>query len=292
MVRFVFLLIASQVFVSSALPLWSGAATFAGAEVKRTKTKRVMILPFNNLTSNAAADFLGFAIAYEVSGKLSQTRSITARMPEAELREATDDLLAGVARQSNAEYVLTGTYRKTGNRLLLTARLVKVRVKETLWNVPLEAPFSDLRIIPEILFRRIIMEWGITLSAEEERRLRKDKANDATAYELYLRAMALRPATASHWQRQRELLERSIELDDASPRSATHTCNTRARRAGARVTTSKLKQFCVMAAGIAAGIVFGERATIVQPVGDLFIRLLLTLTSAIPASTTWEQSSR
>jgi len=215
MVRFVFLLIASLVFVSSAPTLHSVPATFAGAEVKRTEIKRVMILPFDNLTGDAVTDFLSFAIAFELSGKLSQTRSIAARMHEGGQREATNDLLANVARQSDAEYVLTGTYRKTGDRLLLNARLVNVRANETLWNAPLEAAYSDLRLIPEILFRKIITESGITLSAEEEGRLRKDQANDATAYELYLRATALRPATANDWQRQRELLERVIELDHA-----------------------------------------------------------------------------
>ncbi|MCA1626697.1 MAG: cation:dicarboxylase symporter family transporter, partial [Acidobacteria bacterium] len=36
-----------------------------------------------------------------------------------------------------------------------------------------------------------------------------------------------------------------------------------------------LKILIFMALGITAGIVFGERARVVQPIGDLFIRLLL-----------------
>ncbi len=36
-----------------------------------------------------------------------------------------------------------------------------------------------------------------------------------------------------------------------------------------------LKILLFMVFGIVAGLVFGERATVVQPLGDLFIRLLM-----------------
>lgn len=211
-------LLASLIFISIALIPHGVPATLGGAEVKRTDIKRVMILPFVNLSDDKTTDFLSFAIAFELAAKLSQTKSIAARVHESAQRAATDELLvkvAKVARESNADYLLTGTYLKAGDRLLLNTRLMNVRANETLWSAPLEPASGDLRPIPEILFRKIIMHSGITLSAAEEERLRKDKANDATAYELYLRAIALRPETVNDWQRQRELFEQVIELDPA-----------------------------------------------------------------------------
>jgi len=191
----------------------SEQTTLGGAEIKK-----VAIFPFS--PSNAAANdqeirFFSLALAAEIGAKLSQSEGVAARVPEGERYEVSESMLANAAHELDIEYSLTGSYRREGDRLRLNARLMNARRGETLWDAPLEVAYHDLRRIPELLCQMIIAGLGITLSPAEDSRLRKDRCADATAYELYLRATALRPATANDWQRQRELLERSIELDHA-----------------------------------------------------------------------------
>ncbi|MGH9944892.1 MAG: TPR end-of-group domain-containing protein [Pyrinomonadaceae bacterium] len=197
----------------SLMPSFQGVAATAAATPagsRKTAIKKLTILPFDAEIDDAETTFLGFALAAEISAKLSQLGSVATRAYEGGKHEATESLLVRAAGESDADYALTGSYRKEKDRLLLHARLVDVRQGETLWSALLETAYSDLRRLPELLCRRIIAALDLALSPAEDRRLRTDRSADGAAYELYLRATALRPVTADDWRRCRELLERAI----------------------------------------------------------------------------------
>src|SRR3990170_5640679 len=105
-----------------------------------TEKKSVAILPFTNLSHDAASAFYEFALADAVITELAQLRSLIVRPSsviakyhgtDVNPREAGEDL------RVNA--VLSAGFLRSGNRMRVTAQLLDVLTGEILWSDRIDA---------------------------------------------------------------------------------------------------------------------------------------------------------
>ncbi|MCA1815694.1 MAG: winged helix-turn-helix domain-containing protein [Acidobacteria bacterium] len=153
---------------------------------------RLMVLPFRMLRADPEVDFLAFGVPDAVAGALSVLDSVVVCSPAGAARYAEDVLdLKEIAREAQADAVLTGTILRVGDVIRVTCQLLGAPGGTVLWWHEPQVSMSDLYELQDDLVRRIVESLALTLSEREHSRLSRGVPTTATAYEFYLRGNEL-----------------------------------------------------------------------------------------------------
>lgn len=153
------------------------AAPAAGA-------RTLAVLPFSWSGSDTANAYLAEGIADEVTMTLSQVPGLRlAGRSSAERfgRRSASPQEVGEALQ--VEAVLTGTVRRVGDQLRVSAELSDTRDGRLLWNESYTRPSVDIFRVQDDLARAIAGQLQVTLTASSGAR----GTRDPVAYDLYLK---------------------------------------------------------------------------------------------------------
>jgi TolB-like protein len=119
-----------------------------------------------------------------------------------------------VGRELGVRYVLGGSVRKSGGRVRITAQLVETESGAHLWADRFDGSLED---VFELQDRVAVSVAGViepTLQAAEMRRSATRPTTDLSAYDLYLRALAIFfPITKERIFEALGLLEQAIAID-------------------------------------------------------------------------------
>jgi len=96
-----------------------------------------------------------------------------------------DPFAAG--RQLGVEAVLDGTIHRSGERVGVTVRLVRVGDGRQLWDGRFDAPFTDVFSVQDAISEKVAAALKPRLTSAEERRLAKHYTENVEAYQLYQR---------------------------------------------------------------------------------------------------------
>jgi TolB-like protein/DNA-binding winged helix-turn-helix (wHTH) protein/Tfp pilus assembly protein PilF len=177
------LLTATLLFV-----LGAGYYAFRTPTVQSPKT--LAVLPFQPLSNDASDQFLELGMADTLITKLSRTSGLIVR-PTSAIRKYTgpdaDPQVAGQALQVDA--VLEGTIQRVGDRLRVSARLVRVRDGASFWSESYDARFTDVFQVQDTVSERVVDALAVRLSSLEKASLRKRDTTNVQAYELYTRGI-------------------------------------------------------------------------------------------------------
>ncbi len=195
-----------------ALTAWwagHGKAVVSGPAPNNT----IAILPFQNLTGDPAADYLRLALADEVSGVLTHTRSLEVRPMSATQKYTGKDVdVRKAGRDLHVANLLTGHYMRQGDKLLVTLEVVEVKDDRALWQSNVTAAASDMISLQSQLSSQIaqglLPALGSTLGGLES----ATKPKNAEAYDLYLRSAAI-PHDVGPNRQAIGMLERAVGLD-------------------------------------------------------------------------------
>jgi TolB-like protein len=170
------------------------------------------VLPFQNLSADAATDYLRLALADEVATTLSYVPKLAIR-PFASsrkfVRPDVDPQAAG--RELQVADVLAGHFLREGDRLQVTLEVVDTASNRLLWRDTLNTAATDLIGLNEQISRHLRQGLfpilGATAGAEAATRPRNPEA-----YDLYLRATAAGRDPGPN-KEAIPLLEKSVALD-------------------------------------------------------------------------------
>jgi len=183
--------------------------------IRSSERPSVAVLPFANLSDNAADQYFSDGITEEIITALARFRSllVVARNSSFAFRDETPDLPA-VGRRLGVTYLVQGTVRRAGERLRVTAQLIEPGTDVHLWAERYDRQLDDVftvqdevaETIASTLFGRI--EDAILQSA-----LRKP-TESMVAYDYFLRGLAeFRGYADDSNQRAATLLEQAVALD-------------------------------------------------------------------------------
>jgi tetratricopeptide (TPR) repeat protein len=119
-----------------------------------------------------------------------------------------------VGAQLGAGNVLEGSVRKAGNRLRVSARLVKVADGYQLWSDRYDRDLEDVFAIQDEIAENIVKALRVVLSEKEKRAIETASTTSVEAYEFYLRGRQY----FHQWRKKgvdyaRRMFERAIEID-------------------------------------------------------------------------------
>jgi len=173
----------------------------------------IAVLPFANMSANKENEYFGDGLAEEIINVLAHVPAIrVAGRTSSFFFRGKDVEFGEIGRRLNVDYILEGSVRTAGNRIRVTAQLIKVDDGFHLWSERYDREMTDIFMIQDEITEAISAALMVRLSPEAAAPRRQ--VPNLRAYAAYLEARDhwVRP-TPQSLARVKECLEHSIELD-------------------------------------------------------------------------------
>ncbi len=148
----------------------------------------VAVLPFATLSADPEQEYFCDGMAEEIINALTHVEGlrVVARTSSFAFKGKHEDVRE-IGRKLNVEAVLEGSVRKAGNRLRITAQLVKADDGYHLWSERYDRDMEDVFAIQDEISLAIVEKLRIGLLGTQRRKLTKRHTEDIDAYNLYLK---------------------------------------------------------------------------------------------------------
>ncbi|HXW05063.1 MAG TPA: protein kinase [Vicinamibacterales bacterium] len=178
--------------------------------------KSIAVLPFVNMSADPENEFFSDGLTEELIIDLSRVHAlrVISRTSSMQQKHSTRSLRE-IGRELGVTYLLTGSVRKAGTNLRITAQLVDACTDAQLWGEKYSGTADDVFDVQERVSRAIVDALDVTLRPEESQRLRDRPISNVRAFELYLQArQELRQYNVD---RARPLIDRAISIEGEVP---------------------------------------------------------------------------
>ena len=175
----------------------------------------IAVLPFQNMSGDPEQEYFADGMVEEIITALSRIRwlFVIARNSSF-IYKGKSVGVKQVGRELGVRYVLEGSVRKGGNRVRITAQLIEAETGAHLWADRFDGSLEDVFDLQDKVAIDVAGVIEPALQAAEVRRSATRPTNDLTAYDLYLRALAIfYPITKERLLEALELLEEAIAID-------------------------------------------------------------------------------
>jgi serine/threonine protein kinase/tetratricopeptide (TPR) repeat protein len=179
-----------------------------------TTTKSIAVLPFADMSPQKDQDYFCEGVAEEIINALSRVEALHVVSRSSAFAFKGHQDVRKVGAQLGAGNVLEGSVRKAGNRLRVSARLVKVADGYQLWSDRYDRDLEDVFAIQDEIAENIVKALRVVLSEKEKRAIETASTTSVEAYEFYLRGRQY----FHQWRKKgvdyaRRMFERAIEID-------------------------------------------------------------------------------
>ncbi len=159
------------------------------APVSAPSHKTVVVLPFVNRSPDQENEYFADGLTEEVIADLSKVSAIRviSRNSAMALKGTSKDTHT-LARELGVSHLVTGSVRRAGHALRVTAELVDAGSDQPAWSDKYSGTVEDVFGIQEEISRKIVSALEVTLSDSEERQVAERPIEDVVAYDGYLRA--------------------------------------------------------------------------------------------------------
>jgi len=176
--------------------------------------KSIAVLPFVNMSDDAANEYFSDGISEEILNALAKIKQlkVAGRTSSFAFKGKNQDLRQ-IGATLGVEHILEGSVRKAGTQIRITAQLVKVDDGFHLWSETYDRELIDVFAIQDEIATAILEQLKAQLIGEELIALVSTKTN-TQAYDLYLLAkQRMYERTGPTIESAAELLDRAIALD-------------------------------------------------------------------------------
>ena len=192
-----------------------GAWWFKHREVATAEQRNaIAVLPLQNMNGDISIDYLRFALADELTSVLTYSRTLEVRPSSVTRKYVALDLdPKKVGLELRVGRLLTGSFRKQGDELLVTLEAIDVPTDRLLWQTTVTARAEDLIGLQEQLTTQV--QHGllpILGSASGTQEAAASRPKNQQAYDLYLRSVAV-PHDPAPNKEAIKMLEWAVGID-------------------------------------------------------------------------------
>lgn len=151
--------------------------------------KSIAVLPFVDMTAEHELEYLGDGIAEEVINSLTSIRDlkIIGRTSSFQFKGENLDLRE-IGKKLNVATVLEGSLQRSGNKLRITAQLIRTDDNTHIWSERYDVEQTDIFKIQDNIAKRIVEKLNLTVSTQEQNRLIKKETSEE-AYTNFLKGL-------------------------------------------------------------------------------------------------------
>jgi TolB-like protein/Tfp pilus assembly protein PilF len=166
------------------------AAVPEGAE-RGAMVPTIAVLPFRNLSGDAAQEYFSDGISEDLTTALSTTGWYQVRARDSAFAykgKAVDARQIG--RELGVQYLLEGSVRRMGDRLRVTAQLIEAGSGKNLWGHRYDGGLADVFDFQDQITETIVGTVESTFHRVEGERVRHKRPESMEAYDYLLRGLA------------------------------------------------------------------------------------------------------
>lgn len=187
------------------------AAQSGAASAKPT----VAVLPFTNLNVDASEDYLADGITEDVTTMLSKHRwlNVIARNPAFGFRGSPESLRT-IGQKLGADYLVTGSVRRAGERFRVTVQVVEAATEQSVWSERFDRHTVDIFELQDDISRNVASRLEAELGLAEQKKAEGRPRKNLGAWDLYqLGAAEFYKNTPEANRVCQDFLRKAIELD-------------------------------------------------------------------------------
>lgn len=176
--------------------------------------KSIAVLPFADMSPKKDQEYMSDGMAEELL-------NVLATIPELKVIARTSSFafkgekieIAEIARKLRVAHVLEGSVRTSGNKVRVTAQLIRAADSTQLWSESFDRPLDDIFAVQDEIADAIVQALRVRLLGTSEN-IREGGTTNLQAYQYYLQAVsAFNLSTRESLQDAETLLKQAIGLD-------------------------------------------------------------------------------
>jgi len=175
----------------------------------------IAVFPFDNLSPDAGDAYLADGLTTEIISLLSRVPDLRVASRPATLpyRDRRADIWE-IVRELQLRYVLTGSVRRAGERVRVTAELTETAERSQLWSHTYERQLADLFAVQDEIAEAIVIAFGGEYLRAEWRRARRRPTGNMNAWGLVQKARSQNlPVNQAATGEALGWAEEAVELD-------------------------------------------------------------------------------
>ena len=185
----------------SSISAVSGAASAGG----RTS---LVVLPLRNLSGDPEQEYFSDGLTEELIGQLAridpERLGIIARASAMKYKQSSKGI-SQIARELGVTYLLEGSVRRDGDRVRISAALIRASDQTSLWTDAYDRDLRDILKLQAEVAESVAKEIALKVSRGERARLARSGQVDPEAFSVYLRGRYL-------WNRRTpEAIQKAIQ---------------------------------------------------------------------------------
>ncbi len=216
---FIIIGVLSAALLLFALDKFVWTADVAPAAITAGETRSIAVLPFVNMSPDANQEWFADGLTEEILNSLARTPDllVSARTSSFAYKGSTEDVPT-IAAALGVKHILEGSVRRSGDRLRVTAQLIRARDGFHLWSQSYDRHLADLIDIQENVAIEIASALETAMDPEALARFVSSGTDSIPAYEAYLRGLAAGVSTIAsgdiyEYLDARDAYEEAIQID-------------------------------------------------------------------------------
>ncbi|HAH51382.1 MAG TPA: hypothetical protein DCL80_08970, partial [Balneola sp.] len=158
------------------------------------ETASIAVLPFEDFSLDGDQEYFADGLSEELLNALAKVEELKVAGRTSSFKfKGQNENLSLIGQELKVDHILEGSVRKAGNRIRITAQLIKVEDGFHVWseNFDRELTIENIFDIQEEISRKVMEELKVRLLPQLEEDLKTNPTDDIEAYNAYLAATQL-----------------------------------------------------------------------------------------------------
>jgi TolB-like protein len=176
--------------------------------------KSIAVLPFADFSPDGKQGWFADGLTDEILNALARTSDlrVASRTSSFQYRNTQGDL-PRIATELGVAHILEGSVRRAGDKLRVTAQLIRAMDDTHLWSETVDGTTEDSIAIQEQIALKIAQAMETAMDPDELERMLSAGTSSVEAWELYVRADVVAYSNERPMTEMVDLLERAIAID-------------------------------------------------------------------------------
>jgi TolB-like protein/Tfp pilus assembly protein PilF len=150
----------------------------------------IAVLPFVNMSDDKSNDYFSDGLTEELLNVLAKVQGlrVIARTSSFAFK-GKDATISEVAKALDVEHVLEGSVRKSGDRVRITAQLIRAQDSSHLWSESYDRTLQDVFAIQDEISKEVVDALKVRLLGPNTSKPEVGGTTNAAAYEAYLQGL-------------------------------------------------------------------------------------------------------
>ena len=185
------------------------------------RIESIAVLPLENLSGDLEQEYFSDGITDVLIGEIARIGSlrVISRTSVMQYKRSGRESLPKIARELNVDAILEGTVARSGQRVRITAQLIRASDDRHLWSEKYERNATDILSVQSEVARAVADQIQIALTPQVKQVLTRKRPLNPEAYDLFLKGNFFLHQGLSGIGKSIEFFRQAIALDPSQAES-------------------------------------------------------------------------